>query len=195
MAATKATTLCSLPIVRAWLGVADGSDDARIVRVADAISERVESYCNRLFVTRTVTDGYDGTGSPAMFLRDYPVVAMTSLSVKDSPVASPTPLTEGVDYDVDKRTGRVQLRTRRFPRGFQNVAAVYTAGWGAQDAPELPQDVVQAALDYMKLVWTELTTNAVAATSVSVGPSSFVLKPGIPWGIKQVLESWVRPSL
>lgn len=195
MPATKATTLVTLAQAKAWLQVSDASDDARIVQITDAVSERVESLTDRQFVTRTRDEFQNGDGTRKLFLRRYPVVVMTSLTVKDTPTSTPTALVEGTDYDLDRRSGLIVLRSRTFTRGFQNVEVNYSTGYGAQGDVALPQDVVQATLDYIKVVYTETTTNGVSATSISVGPNSFVLKPGLPWGIKNALGEWARRTL
>lgn len=195
MAETKATTLVTLAAARAWLGATDGSEDARIVQVADGVSERVESYCARAFVTRTFDEFHNGSGTRQLLLRRYPVVTIASLTVKDSPTSTPTSLVQGTDYDIERTTGRIWMRARNLTKGFQNIEAGYDAGYGVKGDLALPQDIVQATLDYIKLVWTETTTNAISATSISVGPSSFVLKPGLPWGIKQALDNWHRSRL
>jgi hypothetical protein len=192
---TRATSLCGLAAMKTWLQVTDTSDDARLITIGDAVSERIETYTNRFFATRTFTEVYDGDGSRLLLLREYPVASIASLTVKETPTSTPLALVNGTDYDVEARTGRVVLRSRAFSRGFQNVAATYDSGYGAKDAATLPADIYQAALDYIKLVWNELTSNAIAATQISAGNETFILKPQMPWGIKQTLDSWTRRRL
>lgn len=189
--ATRATTLFSLDTVKHYLQVSDGSRDTELDNLADAISERIEAHTGRVFVTRTVVDTLNGSGAVRLFLRKMPVVSLSSLTLKDTPdQVTPTPLVSGTDIDLDLKTGIVRRRSGTFTKGFQNVVATYTAGWGAQDASTLPADVVFAGLKWIKAEWDERTSNAVAASSISIGPSSMILKPGLPAGIQATLNTW-----
>jgi gp6-like head-tail connector protein len=194
---TKATTLFTIAEVKTWLTVTDASDDARLIQIADAVSERIDAYCRRTFVTRTgVVELHDGNHKNTLFARNFPIIQVGGLTVLQSPSdTTPSTYVSGTDFDTDKRTGRIRLRLNTFTRGFQNVTLTYDHGFDRKDGPALPQDVYQAGLDYCKLVYSELSANAIAATTISAGNSTFVLKPAMPWGIKQVLDGWVRRSL
>jgi uncharacterized phiE125 gp8 family phage protein len=190
--ATKATTLWALATVKNYLGITDASQDALVTQIADAVSQRIESFCgDRVFVTRAFTDEfYDGDQTRFLRLRRFPVTTFTSLAMKDTPDGDFIGYVEQTDFDLDYRLGRLRMRNLPLRRGFQNIKVTYTAGFGAQDAVTLPADVLQAGLDYVKLVYDEKTSGAIAATQVNLGPSNLMLKPGIPWGVKAVLDSW-----
>lgn len=194
MAATKATTLFSLDAVKSWLGSTSSKDDDILAVIADAVSGRLESVTGRQYVTRTgVVEGYNGVGSRALLVRHFPVIAVASLTLKRSEADTPVTLVEGADFDVDKQAGEIRARQGiRFTAGFQNIVLTYSHGFDVQDGPALPADLVQAALSYVKLVYSEKTTNTDAASSVNIGNQNFILKPGIPWGIKSVLDNWTR---
>lgn len=189
-ASTQATTLFALTTVKSWLRITDNSQDDQIVQMADAVSQRIETVTNRYFVARSLTETYDGNGTRRLFLRKAPIVSLSTLTITDLPGGTPVTYTNGTDFDIDPRLARVQLRSGAFTRGFQNVVVPYQAGFGAQGDPALPDDVYQAGLDYVKAVYAEWSANAIAATSVSIGGSTFVLKPDIPPGIKAVLNQW-----
>jgi hypothetical protein len=169
---------------------ADARDAARVAMIADAVSERVENETSRSFVTRTLTETRNGNGKRAMRLRMFPVIAMTSLSVTDTPGGTPHALVLNTDYDLDARKGEVRLRAGVFTRGFQNVSAGYSAGFGAQDSATLPADIYQAALDYVKFTYQRLSSDAVVASSINIGPSSVMVLPGIPKDIQRVIDQW-----
>lgn len=190
MSATQATTLFGLSAVKSWLKVSDSSQDALITQIADAVSQRVEAVTKRAFVTRSFTETRDGDGKLLLLLRHYPISVWTSFTVKDTPDGTPNPFVNGTDFDLDVRLGRLLMRVQAITRGFQNVVATYTAGFDAQDGAALPQDVYEAGLDYVKVVYSEFDANAIAANSVALGPSTFVLKPQLPYGIKSVLDQW-----
>lgn len=189
---TQTTTLFSLDVVKTWLGVTltDTSKDGIIAQIADGVSQRIESACHRPFVTRSFTETYNGDGTTQLLLRHWPVVAVSSFTMKDTQDGTPVAYVNGTDYDLDRAIGALRLRSIALWRGFQNIAVTYTAGWGAQDAASLPQDVYQAGLDYVKAVYSEWDAGAIAASSVSIGPNAMVIKPGLPYGIKGVLDQW-----
>lgn len=192
--ATAATTLFALDTVKDWIKIpssAQGNIEERLCRMADAVTSRIESITRMSFVTRDFTDKYDGDGSNSLFLRHFPVVAISSLTIADSPDATPTVLVEGTDFDVNLRIGEIRLRNYPFFKGFQNVVCTYSAGYGAQDAATLPQDVVHAGLDWIKALYDEGAAGATAASSISIGNSTFILKPGpAPPGVQLVLDHW-----
>lgn len=197
--ATRATTLVSLTRFKSWLEVpvAETSRDTELEIVADSVSEFLERETRRIFVTRAVTRVYNGDGSIWLRLDDYPVEAITSISVKETQDdASPTTVSSG-DYDLDSERGLVRLRAgsspTAFPALFQNVTVVADVGYGAQDAATLPADAVRAALDIGKMVWDELRSGAIAASSISIGPGNLYIKPDFPATLKSLVENLRRP--
>ena len=185
--ATRTTSLCSLAALKAWLaqgGLSSALDDARLVPACDAASEELERQTGCVFVTRTVTETRNGDNRSVLKLRARPPVAVTSLTIGGSVVPASS-------YSLDPDLGLLWLTTGAFPAGFGNVVVVYTAGYGAQDAATLPADVVRACLDLSKAIYDELTTGAIAATSVTAGNQTFVLKAG-PWppSVERVIQSW-----
>lgn len=193
---TRATTLFSLDVVRNYVGANDATLDDLIVRIADAVSERIEMQTNRVFVTRTIVETLNGDGSRRLVLRFCPIVAVASLTMKyTADQATPDALVEGTDYDIDKRIGKIMLRTLTFPEVFQGVVCTYSTGFGAKDAATLPADLYEAALEYVKYLYSIKTANAVAATSVSLGNSTFMLTQDLPADLKRAINYWRVPSI
>jgi len=183
--ATAATTLFSLGAVKTWLGleIAEHKLDELLVRIADAVSARIEQATGWMFVTRTVPETWDGNDRDVRYLRARPIASVTSVTVDGAVV-------DASRYVLDGRMGRVALISGTFGRGRGNCTAIVQAGFAAQDHASLPQDIVQAGLDYVKVVHDEKTSGAIAASSISIGPAQMVLKPGLPPGIQAVLKSW-----
>ncbi len=193
--ATRATTLFSLDVVRPHVQNAIGTeaetaDDARLALVADGVSARIESETRRVFVTRSLTEVRDGDDRRTLRLRTYPVESIDSLTVADDAGGTPVALVEGTDYDVDFRIGEIRLRTRVFTRGFQNVAVIYTAGFDAQDGADLPADIYQAGLDYVKFAYKRTQSDGLASSSVTTGGVSGTFIPAPPKDVLAVLDSW-----
>jgi len=114
----------------AYIGEA-AQDRADVMEaVINAVSEGIENYTGRRFVTREISaEPHDCEG--LLLLDHYPVTAISGVMLDGRSVT---------DYTADVKSG---LLTR--PGGFHGAALVtYTAGYAA-DAGSVPQDVQLAA--------------------------------------------------
>lgn len=182
--------------MRSWVGITDAGDtsqDAVLERIADAVSEFIERYTRRKFVTRAVTEYHDGDGSRKLFLKFYPVTTFTSLKIRRSPTDTNLETVSTNDYRCDNDRGIVHVHSDVLTYGVNNVEAVYSVGYGAQDANTLPSDVVLAGLDLIKVIYNEKAHGAQNVQSFSLGNSNFLLKPNWPQHIKDTLDAWRRP--
>lgn len=196
--ATATNTLFTLAQVRTWVGITDAADtsqDAVLERIADGVSAFWERETKRIFVSRTVTEIVDGNGGRKLYLRHFPVTSFTSLSVRRSPTDTSAETLDTSYYRCRLDMGVVDVHSTRLNVGVGNVTAVYVAGYGAQGAAGLPQDVFRAQLDMVKLIYDEKSQNAVSASSINLGGMNFMLKPSWPAHITKTLEGWQRGSL
>lgn len=188
---TRATTLWGLASVKSYIGINDSALDLVVTQIADAVSERIESETNRVFVTRAVSETHDGDGSRRVWLRRFPVVSVASLSAVLRLGDTPTSYTYLTDYDINLLTGELRMRTSALNRGWQNVTAAYTAGFGAQDAATLPADVVQAGLDWVKVLYDKKVNGPV----IALGHSQPAVAGDIPTPIRSTIARWRAPQL
>jgi hypothetical protein len=56
-----------------------GSLDSLVATLVTAVSEAIEKYCGRRFVSRAFDELYNGTGDRRLLLRQYPLQAVTSV--------------------------------------------------------------------------------------------------------------------
>lgn len=187
--ATKSTTLFSLDSVKTWLGVSTPDKDAILVQMADAVSEFVEIRTGRFFVTRSITEVQDGNGTTLQYLRRYPVVTVTSLTIQRDPFLAVETIAN-TSWRFAPERGALYLINDVFSKGFQNIAISYQVGYGAQDALTLPQDLVEAAKEIVKLVWMEYGGNAIANATMVFGGTSITVRPDWPKQIKDTLANW-----
>lgn len=192
--ATKAATLWATATVRDWVGITatDTSQDAVLERLADGVTELIERYTKRKFVTRTITEVRDGDGGKMLYLHDFPIVTFTSLTVLRAPTDATPETVAAADYEVAKDRGVLWLHADRLTPGLANVTATYTCGYGAQDAAALPQGIVEVGLDIVKILHVEKTTGATPVSSVNIGSATFMLRPDWPKHVKQTLDDWRR---
>jgi hypothetical protein len=159
-------------------------DDGRYAVMADDATAEIERELDLYFVTRTVTETFSGDGKTARALSNSPVGAITTFTIDGSAVAA-------ANYVLDADTGIITFTSGGFSSGIKNVVVTYTAGYDVQDGAALPSDIVRAALDLGKAIHDELVANAIAASTVSLGPSTMVIKPSAyPASVKRVLDSW-----
>jgi hypothetical protein len=59
--------------------ITDSSQDALLTALITAVSDAVEKWCRRYFLSRAFDELYDGTGDRRLLLRQYPVQQVTSV--------------------------------------------------------------------------------------------------------------------
>lgn len=159
----------------------------------------------------TFSEVYDGSGSARLFLRNRPIVSVTSLTIGLIPIAAST----GVNvpgYVIDGSQKSISLRggfgapapgqllrvgfwnARGHYRGFgddiQSVAITYTAGYAAT-----PFDVElavreQVATNYKRRQWIDQRSQAMAQGAGTVMYQSWELSPSV----RSVLDRYRRSS-
>jgi len=77
----------------------DTNTDAVIQRAIDVASSYVSNYCDRLFETATYSEYHDGYGEERLYLKQYPITAVSNLAWSLANVISVTP-TESNVYSV-----------------------------------------------------------------------------------------------
>lgn len=85
MAVTAAANaLATVANVKYVAGIAqtDTTKDDRIQTLINLLSGRIEDWCGRKFISQTFTDQvYDGQRDCDLFLKQYPIVSITAVSV------------------------------------------------------------------------------------------------------------------
>jgi len=160
-------------------------DDGRYATLADAASAEFETETNVPLVQRTIVERFSGTGKRQVALAQPPIAAIASVVI-DGVTADPT------GYVVDPVTGVLSFTNGlTFASGIKNCVVTYTGGYDVQDGPALPADAVRAVLDLGKAMHDELVSNAIAATTVSLGPSSMVIKAAKrPPSVQRVFDAY-----
>jgi hypothetical protein len=124
--------------------VPDANERAAIITAA---SVQVETICNRVFATGSVTETRDGNGLPWLRLKRPPATAITSVVLDD------VTLTTAVDYflDADTRTlwrgaaGAGMSLTPAWTEGRANIVVTYTGGYTT-----IPTPVQRATIQLIK---------------------------------------------
>jgi hypothetical protein len=133
MAAGDLTTLAN---VQAWLGDSASGDAALLARLVTAASRFVLSDLQRPSLASTAySETYDGSGGRVLVLRQWPVTAVTALTIDGTAIpaagtpASPGYVLEPWDGVGPGRPQRLTLFGYRFPAALAAVGVSYAAGY------------------------------------------------------------------
>ena len=143
--------LCSIAELKAWLPNQGNNDDVTLQSLISNASLQVLQYINRPHILASVlgalAESYDGNDSDRLLPRQFPIIAVTGVSIDNVPIQQATnPVTAGFLWD----TRRILLRGFRFCRGVQNVQISYTAGYSS-----VPLDLKQAAIEAFALIYRQ----------------------------------------
>ncbi len=139
-----ASDLAVLADVKTWLSGSSGigtSDDSLLARLITDVSGAIAAYLGRASLTpRAYVERLDGNGKTRLYLRHYPALQMTSLTIDNVAVpavvmpAAGGPhgrgyLLETWDGLPPGRPQALDVFHTAFRNGRQNVAVAYTAGY------------------------------------------------------------------
>lgn len=124
-----------------------GTDDGLLVALITAASSFIQNWIGYTIASASYTDRADGTGGTTYSFQNYPVTAVTSLTI-DGQTIPPAPNSASVGYVFNDHL--LMLRGYAFSRGFSNVVVTYTAGYAST-----PADVDQACVELVGLKYRE----------------------------------------
>lgn len=124
-------------------------------RIVNAATTRVEKYCRRPFVARTITEIQDGKGFQTLYLRVRPVVSVTSVEWLNWDGTTFDTFT-GSEIMTNLSEGTIRLQSgSRFNSGLQNWRIIYSASYANLAA--VPDDVILAFLALCQKWWRDHT--------------------------------------
>lgn len=167
--------LTTLAAVKQELEIADDSSDAWLTNVIARQSQRIQSYCERVFAIETVTETFyadrgvpqtdltpawerlGGTRRPSLRLQRTPVIGTPAVTLSPAS-ADPVTLTVATDFIVDAARGVLtRLGTTGRPIFWSpcETAVTYTAGFALPGEQErtLPVDLEDACIQLVKGRW------------------------------------------
>ena len=133
--------LTSLGVLKAWVKSTTTDDDVLLTRLITQVSGLTLNELQRPPLVRTTfTELRDGVGNQALTLRNWPVVAITSLTIDGVTIPASTSTTSS-GYTLTTWDGtsagvpqELTLRGYSFCRGQNNIQIVYEAGYCVTDA-------------------------------------------------------------
>lgn len=181
--------LCTLSDVKAWLNVVPGNtaNDAVLTRLITAASQAIKTWMARPLLQDTYTETYDGTGINRLTLRNFPITAVSALTVNGltvPPATSPVSfgylfdqyglfLVGGTAWPANIPQTPSIWAGSYFPKASQNVTVTYTAGYVS-----VPVDVTQACIELVAFKFQQRNHVGVTSRSLTAGGESVVYQSG-----------------
>lgn len=204
--------LTTVAAVESWLNQG-GAVDATIIQAAITnYSQFVLTFTGRTNLTsiETYTETYSGDGGERLFVRNYPITGVTSLTIGVTNIPQSTsPAVAGWVIDTAGSTAAVALRSGlgssilggrwgaygnapplgwapyRFVEGIQNISIVYSAGYDG--APlDLQQSATQlVAAKYRSRQWIE----QLSQVQPGIGTTAYS-RLAIPADVQMVIDRY-----
>lgn len=193
MITLDSSALVTEAALKAWLKIPASSEaqDVELGLIGNAASALIDQACGRAFRSRTHTELRNGANRLVLHSRHYPITAITSVSMRVSPLEAFEALVEDEDFAYDASAGIFERLIGRWPRGVNTVELVYTAGYsldGANGVPMLPADLTNAVLETAKLLYDRWRTGMVSAASTSIGGRWHTRSPDLPEDVQATIK-------
>lgn len=172
-----------------YVGITSPNSDATIDALIPKISEFVKTYCRRTFVdyvsdakVETTNGGYGAN----IYLKEGPIIAVSSVDYSSDYGQTYTSLTEFVDYVVDIENDCITSlsSTGEFTKAINGYQITYTAGYET-----LPADLKLAIFDlityYIKNDTAVHSPKAPGTNSVQI---EYITSSALPAHIRRILD-------
>jgi len=133
--------MITLTTLKQYLNITDNSKDDLLQSCINASVAEIEDYCHRKLSSASYTDYINGNDKSEIYLRNYPITAVTSVSYFDGYdtydnlfIGSDTPANSII---IIAQTNSLKLiKGYYFYNGCKNFKIIYTAGYTTETAPE-----------------------------------------------------------
>jgi hypothetical protein len=167
MATLKTYALTTVADVKESLSIPSSNHtyDNLIIRKINQATAMIENYCSRRFALTTYTDeGYNGTGTNQVVLKQRPIVGDVTLKIRDSGLNEAN--YETVDSELifaDANSGVLDLLFTS-ARLWGRFAVTYQAGYST-----IPDDLAEACASLAAYLVTNADTGSVNVKSKQEG--------------------------
>jgi hypothetical protein len=162
----------------------DFDDQDKLIRYVNSVTALIERECSRQFLSREVTETFDGDGTSRHILDDGLEITVVSKVVyngdgDEAPAVS-------IAFN---NFGEIRLSDGyTFENGFQNCSVTFTRGLAT-----VPADIALAAMIILKSLWKMDDNQRERVASVSLQGQTISFKPdAIPPEARMILDNWPR---
>lgn len=202
----KLTTLRKL---KQHIGIplSNTTKDALLDQIIEGVSGFIETTTHREFGVKEYREVRDGTDDDEIFLPQYPLVDVLSLTINGNQDIDLDAEEEAETVIIDKEAGSI-FRQYGFGSGRKGLRITYTAGYNLPDPADdesgvdgyesgadenLPSAIESAAIRLSARVYERKTAEGVA--SVSPTGISITYRDAIDADITTILESFTKRRL
>lgn len=169
----------------------DTSKDAKLTLFLDAASEWLNSYCERRFESQEYTELFRGNNSNVLNPQHYPITVIDELRISsDREWSNAVTLVPATDYGISSDGLFVTYYATVFPRGFDNVRLIYTAGFTT-----IPSDLILACLWSAEWFYLHNNRGDMGRTTASKQGESIGILADMPPMIKSIIQRYKRMEL
>ncbi len=185
-----ATDLVTISEYKAYTGITSDKQDTAIKSIITKASALAKSTCRRTFVdyvNDAKTDVF-ASGSSRVYLKEFPVLAISSVEYSSDYGATYTALVEFTDYVVNAEEGYIDfLLWETTPQQLNAYKVIYTAGFET-----VPEDLKIACLDlvtyYLKNDMAVKSQRDAGSNTVQI---EYITKNTLPAHIQRVFEIYL----
>lgn len=178
--------LVTLAEYKAYAGITSTNSDTQINNIIPKASQLVKTICRRTFVdfVNDNKEEYFSGGWSKLYLKEYPILSISSVEASTDYGKTYTELVEYTDYVLDIEDGTItSITTEEFPKYVNGYKVSYTGGYEV-----LPEDLKIAVLDlvtyYIKNDASIHSPKAPGTNSVQI---EYITTANLPAHIRRVL--------
>jgi hypothetical protein len=168
--------------LREAAGVTGTSQDTTLAAMGLRIAALITTECNvavgngasPTLLQETLTETFWNVRTDQLVLSRRFEIDVDTLTEDD------VAMTEGTDFLVDPESGILTRMYSNCPGSWcaQKIVVVYDAGFAT-----VPRDLAQAAMDFVKIRWTEQSRDPWSGARKSTSPTSSAARPITGWAL------------
>jgi hypothetical protein len=171
--------------LKTFLGITTTKEDALLGYVVDAVNVSINSYLGRqLESTEYESELYDGSGTDALCLKNYPIVEVTTIKVFEVEVLERTDTQDSWGWYIRDPESGIVFYDPCWPRVRGCITVSYEAGY-----EDIPADILLGTLE-MAAYYRNTISKRAGVTSQNLGSFSQTFA-----GIGQVADRLTVPSV
>lgn len=189
--AVSASALVTLVEYKDIFSITGDEENDSIQRLINLASAAIESHCRRLLKARVFTDQLlDGKGRPTLVFPEYPLQSVTSINVDSARTFAAATFLAATDFDIDKASGMLYLRSGSFPSAMRVIKTTFRAGYETTD-PEYP--VLQGAcFEYVRWIKSRYSGFIGKRVETNADGMNIGYEIEMPLNVRLSLEGFVR---
>jgi hypothetical protein len=185
----NANALVDLATVKYHLDVPidPGPNDNRLQAFINMSSDRISSWCDRIFQSQTYTEYHSGRRSNILLPIQYPITAIVELRMDlDRLWTDPSTLLDITKLFIHD-SGQSVVYDGIFGSGYSNLRLIYTAGYTT-----IPTDLELACVWMVEWFYRHRTRGDMGRKTVSKGDESISIHDALPPMVTELLLQYKR---